>query len=86
LAQEKIASGAYDLIVLDEFTYPLKFGWLDEVEVLAWLAQRPPQVHLVITGRDASDALIAVADLVTEMTAVKHPFEQGVPAQKGIEF
>jgi cob(I)alamin adenosyltransferase len=87
LAQDKIASGAYDLIVLDEFTYALEFGWLDTGEVLAWLAEhKPPELHLVITGRDALPALIEYADLVTEMGNVKHPFDRGVQAQRGIEF
>lgn len=87
LAQEKIASGQYDLIVLDEFTYPLTFNWLDTNEVLEWLRDhRPANLHLVITGRDAPAELIAQADLVTEMSVVKHPFEQGVTAQAGVEF
>jgi cob(I)alamin adenosyltransferase len=87
LAQEKIASGLYDLIVLDEFTYPLHFGWLDTGEVLAWLeGHKPPELHLIISGRHAPPELIEFADLVTEMQLVKHPFEQGVPAQAGIEF
>lgn len=87
LAQEKISSGAYDLILLDEFTYPLHYGWLDTTEVLDWLkANRPPNLHLVITGRSAPEALIQAADLVTEMKLVKHPYQQGVKAQAGIEF
>ena len=87
LAQEKIASRAYDLIVLDEFTYVLKFGWLDPEEVLTWLAEnKPSELHLIITGRDAVPALVEYADLVTDMGNVKHPFEQGVRAQQGIEF
>jgi cob(I)alamin adenosyltransferase len=87
LAQEKIASGDYDLIVLDEFTYPLNYGWLDRKEVIAWLQEhKPPALHLVITGRDAPPALIEFADLVTDMQKVKHPFDRGVKAQPGIEF
>ena len=87
LAQEKIASQAYDLILLDEFTYPLHFGWLEPGEVIAWLqANKPSNLHLVITGRDAPPELLDYADLVTEMTPVKHPFDQGIPAQAGIEF
>jgi len=87
LAQEKIASGEYDLILLDEFTYPLHFGWLDTAQALEWLRQRkPPELHLVITGRNAPAALLEYADLVTEMKAVKHPYDQGLPAQAGIEF
>ena len=87
LAKEKIASDGYDLIVMDEFTYPLHFGWLDTDEVISWLrANKPERLHLIITGRSAPQALLDYADLVTEMTVVKHPFEQGVSAQPGIEF
>jgi cob(I)alamin adenosyltransferase len=87
LAQEKILSGQYDLIVLDEFTYPLHFGWLESAQVIEWLrAHKPPDLHLVITGRDAPAALIEYADLVTEMLAIKHPFDAGVKAQAGIDF
>ena len=87
IAQEKIASGEYDLIVLDEFTYPLHFGWLDTNSVITWLqTHRPADLHLVITGRDAPAELIEYADLVTEMNVIKHPYEQGIPAQPGIEF
>lgn len=87
LAQQKIASGQYDLILLDEFTYPLQYGWLEAGEVLAWLRQRRPAgLHLVITGRQAPQDLLAYADLVTEMNALKHPFQQGVRAQPGIEY
>jgi cob(I)alamin adenosyltransferase len=88
MAQERITGGTYDIIILDEFTYPLIYGWLDLAEVLAWLkAHKPPMLHLVITGRDAPQALIDYADLVTEMREIKHPFaEQGVRAQMGIEY
>ncbi len=87
LAQEKITGGQYDLIVLDEFTYPLSFGWLDAAEVIAWLeANKPAMLHLIITGRNAPEPLIDAADLVTEMREVKHPFRAAVRAQKGIEF
>jgi cob(I)alamin adenosyltransferase len=87
LAQEKISSGQYDLILLDEFTYALHFDWLDTGEVIDWLkANKPPDLHLIITGRDAPPALIQYADLVTEMLAIKHPFDEGIIAQAGIEF
>lgn len=87
LAQEKIASRAYDLILLDEFTYPLHFGWLDTAQVIAWLqANKPPELHLVITGRNAPEALLEYADLVTEMKVIKHPYDQGIQAQAGIDF
>lgn len=85
--QRRILSGAYDLIVLDEFTYILSLGWLDKNEVLGWLREnKPADLHLVITGRDAPPELIDYADLVTEMREIKHPYRNGIPAQKGIEF
>lgn len=87
LAQEKIASGAYDLLVLDEFTYPLAFGWLETDAVLEWLRSRQNlDLHIVITGRSAPEALINEADLVTDMRVVKHPYQKGIKAQPGIEF
>lgn len=84
--KRRLRSGDYDLVALDEFTYPLKFGWLDLDDVLATLASRPAHVHVVITGRDAPQRLIDAADLVTEMTEIKHPYKQGIKAQPGIEF
>jgi len=87
IAKEKIASGNYDLIVLDEFTYTMVYEWLNTDEVMEWLRlHRPPNLHLVITGRSAPEALIALADLVTEMKVIKHPYEQGIVAQAGVEF
>ena len=72
----------------EEFTYLMHFGWLEARDVVAWVAEhKPPAQHLIITGRDAPPELIAFADLVTEMRAIKHPFkDQGVKAQPGIEF
>jgi len=87
IAQEKITSGAYDLVVLDEFTYLMAFGWLDADEVVAWLtAHKPPALHLIITGRDAPQVVIDYADTVTHMTKVKHAFDAGITARAGIEF
>lgn len=87
LAQEKISSGAYDLVVLDEFTYPLIFGWLDTAEIVNWLStNKPPQMHLIITGRGAPQNLIDYADIVTEMKVVKHPYTRGIIAQPGVEY
>lgn len=87
IAKEKIASDQYDLIVLDEFTYTMVYKWLDTNEVMEWLRlNRPSNLHLVITGRSAPEALIQEADLVTEMKVIKHPYEQGITAQPGIEF
>ena len=87
-AQGYISERAFDVLVLDEFTYPLHYAWLDTLEVVEWLREhKPPDMHLVITGRYAPDALVEFADLVTEMKLIKHPFkEQGIRAQPGIEF
>ncbi len=86
LAQEKMLSGDYDVLILDEFTYPLRYGWIEIEEVLETLRNRPDGVHIVITGRDAPSQLIDFADLVTEMKEIKHPFHEGIPAQIGIDF
>jgi cob(I)alamin adenosyltransferase len=86
IIQERILSGDYDLIVLDEFTYVLKYGWLPWADVQETLDQRPAGMHVVITGRYALPELIEYADLVTEMTEIKHPFKAGIKAQRGIEF
>ena len=86
LAEEKISGGAYDLVVLDELTYLIHYGLIDESRILEVIRNRPAKVHLVISGRDASPALIAAADLVTEMREVKHPYASGVKAQAGIEY
>ncbi len=83
----RAAPPKYDLIVLDELNIVLRYDYLPLDEVLAVLRDKPRDLHLVVTGRNAKPALIEIADLVTEMTLVKHPFrEQGVKAQKGIEF
>lgn len=87
IAKTKITSGAYDLVVLDEFTYLMDFGWLDAEDVVAWLrANKPAEQHLVITGRNAPQALIAYADTVSEMVKVKHAYDVGIKARAGIEF
>jgi len=87
-AQQLILSDQHDIFLLDEFTYVMHYGWLDPKEVVAWLkANKPPMLHLLITGRYAPPELIEYADLVTEMTEIKHPYkEQGIHAQRGIEF
>ena len=78
--------GRYDVVVLDELTYCFKYGWLDLDEVLDVLRRRPEGQHVVITGRDAAPALVAAADLVTEMGKVKHPMDVGQKGQRGIEW
>ena len=85
-AKEVIASGEYDVVVLDEFTYPMHYGWIPVEDVLEVLKQRPEMQHVIITGRHAPEALVDYADLVTEMKVVKHPYESGIKAQPGSEF
>lgn len=86
LAKSIIGSEHHRLIILDEFTYTLKYGMVEENEAVRALLRKPPSVHVLITGRDAPVSLLAIADLVTDMQEVRHPFNQGVMAQKGIEF
>ena len=81
-----LAAQTYRFYVLDEFTYPIKWGWIDVQEVISALRERPGRQHVVITGRDAHPALVGYADLVTEMTKVKHPMDRGQKGQKGIEW
>jgi len=81
-----MASGSYDMIVLDEIIMAIDFQLLKLEEVKEAIAQKPPELHIVLTGRNAPAELIEMADLVTEMREIKHPFSQGVNAQKGIEF
>jgi len=82
----RLAAEEHGLYVLDEFTYPLKWGWVDVDEVVATLRDRPGCQHVVITGRDAPQALVDAADLVVEMTKVKHPMDAGQKGQRGIEW
>ncbi|HKG52547.1 MAG TPA: cob(I)yrinic acid a,c-diamide adenosyltransferase [Actinomycetales bacterium] len=84
--QRRIAAQRHDLYVLDEFTYPMKWGWVDVDEVVATLRERPGHQHVVITGRDADPRLVEAADLVVEMTKVKHPMDAGAKGQRGIEW
>ena len=81
-----LAAETYRFYVLDEFTYPMKWGWVDVADVVATLRDRPGTQHVVITGRDAHPDLLAAADLVTEMTKVKHPMDAGRKGQAGIEW
>jgi cob(I)alamin adenosyltransferase len=82
----RLADQRHDFYVLDEFTYPLKWGWVDVDDVVEVLLNRPGGQHVVITGRDAPQRLIEAADLVTEMTKVKHPMDAGRKGQRGIEW
>jgi cob(I)alamin adenosyltransferase len=85
-AKEMIASGEYRMVLLDELNIVLRYEYLDLAEVVAFLRDKPADVHVIVTGRNAKDELIEAADLVTEMTMVKHPFRSGVKPQAGVEF
>ncbi|MGM9539280.1 MAG: cob(I)yrinic acid a,c-diamide adenosyltransferase [Anaerovibrio sp.] len=85
-AEKAMVSGAYDLIIFDEINYAVKFGLVTIDEVMALLDKKPDRLHVLLTGRDARPELIERADLVTEMKLIKHPYQQGVKAQRGIEF
>ena len=84
-ASATILAGGHFLVVLDEITYPLIYGWLPLQDVLDTLAARPKDVHVCLTGRRCPEEIIAIADTVTEMKLVKHAFQAGIPAQRGIE-
>lgn len=86
VAREKIASGSYGLVVLDEVTYPINWGWIGIDDVALAIRSRPPNVNVILTGRDAPRALLDIADTVTEMRNRKHAFDQGVRAMRGIDF
>jgi cob(I)alamin adenosyltransferase len=85
-ASEKIAKGEYDLVILDEINYAIHYRMLDPEVVVKALKEKPEMMHVILTGRNAHPAIVACADLVTDMREVKHPYHQGVPAQRGIEY
>jgi cob(I)alamin adenosyltransferase len=85
-AREAIFSGQWDLVVLDEINYAISYGMLDPEQVVEALKQKPEQVHVILTGRNAHPTIIELADTVTEMKQVKHAYEKGVMAQRGIEY
>jgi cob(I)alamin adenosyltransferase len=86
LAAAVIAAGEHQLVVLDEITYPMNWGWIDSGAVLEAIRSRPPQVNIVATGRDAPAGLIEVADTVTEMVKVRHAYDKGIRARRGLDF
>lgn len=85
-AKGMIADGSYRMVILDELNIVLRYGYLPLEDVIATLKAKPEMLHVVVTGRNAKDELIEIADLVTEMAMVKHPFRSGVKAQAGVEF
>jgi cob(I)alamin adenosyltransferase len=86
LAQAAIAAGEHQLVVLDEVTYPVSYGWIDGAEVAAAIRDRPSHVNIVLTGRNAAPELVDVADTITEMVKVRHAYDQGIRARRGIDF
>ncbi|MDR3089062.1 MAG: cob(I)yrinic acid a,c-diamide adenosyltransferase [Desulfobulbaceae bacterium] len=86
LAARTIAEGKVRLLILDELTYLIRYKMVDEDEILEAIGKRPDDMDIVVTGRHASEKMIAAADLVTEMTEIKHPYSQGIPARKGVDF
>jgi cob(I)alamin adenosyltransferase len=86
VARRRIHAGSWDIVVLDEINNAVKLGLVDIRDVMELVRSKPPELHLILTGRDAHPDLIAAADLVTEMRDIKHPYETGVPAQKGIDY
>jgi cob(I)alamin adenosyltransferase len=85
-AKALIDAGEHRLVILDEITYPMNWGWIDSAEVCATITNRPVKVNIIATGRDAPAALIDIADTVTEMRSVKHAYDQGIAAKKGIDW
>lgn len=85
-ARKKIREHRHRIVILDELTYLIAYNMIDESEIIETLKTRPDNMHIIVTGRGASEELIKAADLVTEMVDVKHPYESGIKAQRGIEF
>ena len=86
LAAERIATGDHHLVILDEITYPMNWGWIDTDAVASAIRERPEHVNVILTGRDAPQPIIDLADTVTSMTNLKHAFDSGIRAKKGIDF
>ncbi len=86
VCKEALFSGEYDMVIFDEINVAISYGLLPVEEVVTTLADRPPEVHVVLTGREAHPKILELADLATEMTEVKHPYATGVTARKGIEY
>jgi cob(I)alamin adenosyltransferase len=86
VSKEVIASGRYDLVILDEINVVMKLGYLDPEEVVAFLKAKDPDLHVVLTGRGAPAELVELADLVWVIQPIKHPLQRGIKAQRGIEF
>jgi cob(I)alamin adenosyltransferase len=86
LARQRMVSGSCDILVLDEINYAVQLGLIDSKAVLELIRSKPPKLHMVLTGRNAHPEIIAAADMVTEMRSLKHPFDSGIPARRGIDY
>lgn len=86
VARQMLSSGDYDLLIFDELTYAVKYGWIEVADVIEALKSRSPKTNVVITGRDCPIEIIDLADTVTEMRKIKHAYDQGIKAKKGIEY
>ena len=86
VARAKLASGDYDLLILDELTYAVSYGWVGVDEIVAGIEGRHPKTNVVMTGRNAAPELLELADTATEMRKLKHVYDRGVKAKKGIEY
>jgi cob(I)alamin adenosyltransferase len=86
VAKEKLKSGNFDLVILDEVTYAVSYGWIDVADVVSALSSRAATTNVIVTGRNAPPEVIEIADTVTDMTMVKHAYQKGIRAKKGIEY
>ncbi len=86
VASRLLASGDYDLVILDEITYAVSYGWISETAVTEAITNRSPKTNVVMTGRNATEGLIEISDTVTEMRKIKHAYDKGIRAKKGIEY
>ena len=86
ICREKIFSEKYDVIILDEVNYAITLGLIDVQEIIKIIKEKPSELDLVLTGRDVKEEIVELADLVTEMEEIKHPFKSGIKAKKGIDF
>ena len=86
ICREKINSGTYNVVILDEVNYAINLGLIDVQEIIKLIKEKPSNLDLVLTGRDVKEEIVELADLVTEMKEIKHPFKSGIKAKKGIDF
>ena len=86
ICREKINSGNYNVVILDEVNYAINLGLIDVQEIIKLIKEKPSNLDLVLTGRDVKEEIVELADLVTEMKEIKHPFKSGIKAKKGIDF